>query len=73
MGMNGFRRRSRTKQLGNLRVLFCLGLGGEGEILAVGLTFTSKGGLKVVLGRHWFFLPVGLGFGDGGILASGIG
>jgi hypothetical protein len=61
MGMNGFSRRSRTKQLGDLRVALGLGLGGKGKILAVGLALTSESGLKVVLGGHcqlpfWFDL-----------------
>ena len=52
VGMDGFRRCSRTEQLGDLGMAFGIGLGGEGEVLSVGLAFTGECGLKIVLGGH---------------------
>ena len=50
MGVNGFRSSSRTEQLGDLGTAFGVGFGGERKVLPVGLAFTGKCGLKVVLG-----------------------
>ncbi len=50
--MDSFGSGNSTKQLGDLGETFRFGLGGEGKVLAVGLTFTGECGLKIVLGRH---------------------
>jgi hypothetical protein len=50
VGMNGFSRRSRTEELGDLGMALGFGFGGESEILPVGLALTCKCSLKIVLG-----------------------
>ena len=52
MGVDGFGSGGGTEQLGDLGETFGLGLGGEGEILAVGLAFACECGLEIVLGGH---------------------
>ena len=56
VGMNGFRSGSGTEQLGDLGMALGIGLGGEGEVLPVGLAFTGECGLKIVLGGHGILL-----------------